>query len=51
MVVKKPTGNKSTDEFAVTKDKISKIVFSKTLKTVEWKTALMAKRETLKKKF
>ena len=44
-VVKNPTGNKSMDEFAVTIDKISKIVFSRTLKTVEWKTARLAKRD------
>ncbi|MEO8821797.1 MAG: dihydrofolate reductase family protein [Ginsengibacter sp.] len=44
-VVENPTGNKSVDEFAVTMDKIPKIVFSKTLKTVEWKTARLAKRE------
>ena len=44
-VVKNPTGNKSTDEFAVTIDKIPKIVFSHTLKNVEWKTARLAKRD------
>lgn len=44
-VLKNPTGNKSVDEFAVTMDKIPKIVFSKTLKTVEWKTARLAKRD------
>ena len=43
-VVKKPTGNKLIDEFAVTIDKIPKIVFSNTLKNVEWKTAKLAKR-------
>jgi dihydrofolate reductase len=36
-VVKNPTGNKPTDEFAVLIDDISKIVFSRTLKKVEWK--------------
>ena len=42
-VVKKPTGNKPMDEFAVTIDNISKIVFSRTLKNVEWKNTRMAK--------
>jgi dihydrofolate reductase len=42
-VVKNPTGNKSMDEFAVTIDNIPKIVFSRTLKNVEWKTARLAK--------
>jgi dihydrofolate reductase len=43
-VVQNPTGNKAMDEFAVTIDKIPKIVFSHTLKNVEWKTAKLAKR-------
>ena len=42
-VVKNPTGNKPTDEFAVIIDDISKIVFSHTLKNVEWKNAKSAK--------
>ncbi|HLG39177.1 MAG TPA: dihydrofolate reductase family protein [Chitinophagaceae bacterium] len=44
-VVKNPTGNKAMDEFAVTMDKIPKIVFSRTLKSLEWKTARLAKRD------
>lgn len=44
-IVKKPTGNKSIDEFALTIDKIPKVVFSHTLKNVEWKTARLAKKE------
>ena len=36
-VIQNPTGNKQTDEFAVLIDGISKIVFSHTLKNVEWK--------------
>src|SRR6187399_1956330 len=44
-IVKKPTGIKSMDEFAVAIDNIPKIVFSNTLKNVEWKTAKLAKRE------
>ena len=43
-IVKKPTGIKSMDEFAVTIDNIPKIVFSGTLKNVEWKTAKLAKK-------
>jgi dihydrofolate reductase len=43
-VVKNPTGIKSMDEFAVTIDNIPKIVFSHTLKNLEWKTAKLAKR-------
>ena len=41
-VVQNPTGNKATDEFALTMDKIPKIVFSHTLKNVEWKSAKLA---------
>jgi dihydrofolate reductase len=44
-VLKNPTGNKSMDEFAVRIDNIPKIVFSRTLKTVEWKTARLATRD------
>lgn len=42
-VLKDPTGNRSMDEFAIVIDKISKVVFSHTLKDVEWKTARIAK--------
>jgi dihydrofolate reductase len=42
-VVKNPTGNQSTDEFAVIIDSIPKIVFSHTLKNVEWESAKLAK--------
>jgi dihydrofolate reductase len=42
-IVKKPTGIKSVDEFAVLIDNISKIVFSNTLKNVEWKNTKLAK--------
>ena len=43
-VVENPTGNKSMDEFAVVIDSIPKIVFSNTLKNVEWKSAKLANR-------
>jgi dihydrofolate reductase len=51
-VVKKPTGIKATDEFAVLIDNISKIVFSRTLKNVDpiiigWKNTKL-KREVIK---
>lgn len=42
-VVENPTGNKAIDEFAVIMDNTPKIVFSKTLKNVEWKSAKLAK--------
>ena len=44
LVVKEPTGNKPTDEFAVLIDNIPKIVFSRTLKNVDWKNAKLAER-------
>ena len=43
-VLKSPTGNKAMDDFAVAMDNIEKIVFSHTLKNVEWNTARIAKR-------
>jgi dihydrofolate reductase len=43
-VVKNPTGDKPTDDFAVLIDNIPKIVFSHTLNKVEWKNARLAKR-------
>ena len=46
-VVENPTGNKPMDEFAVTIDNISKIVFSRTLENVDWKNTKL-KREVIK---
>jgi dihydrofolate reductase len=46
-IVKKPTGNKPTDEFAVLIDNIPKIVFSRTLKNVDWKNTEL-KKEVIK---
>jgi dihydrofolate reductase len=43
-IVKNPTGDKPIDEFAVLMDNISKLVFSRTLKNVEWKNVKLAKR-------
>ncbi len=38
-IVKNPTGDKLDDEFAVLIDNISKIVFSRTLKWVDWRNS------------
>jgi len=46
-LVKNPSGNKPTDEFAVLIDNISKIVFSRTLKNVDWKNTTL-KKEVIK---
>jgi dihydrofolate reductase len=46
-VVKNPTGIKSIDEFAVAIDKIPKIVFSRTLKNVDWGNTIL-KKEIIK---
>src|SRR5687767_15257091 len=46
-VVKNPTGNKATDVFAVLIDNISKIVYSRTLKNVDWKNTTL-KKEIIK---
>ncbi|HEY5464657.1 MAG TPA: dihydrofolate reductase family protein [Hanamia sp.] len=46
-IVKNPTGNKPIDEFAVLIDNISKIVFSRTLKNVDWKNTKL-KKEIIK---
>jgi len=46
-VVKNPTGNKPMDDFAVLIDNISKIVFSRTLKNVNWKNTEL-KKEIIK---
>lgn len=43
-VVKNPTGNKATDEFAGIMDNTPKVVFSHTMKNVDWHSARLAKR-------
>lgn len=43
-IVKNPTGNQATDEFAVIMDNVPKLVFSRTLKRVDWKSARIATR-------
>ena len=42
-VVKNPTGNKAMDDFAVLIDNIPKIVYSRTLKNVDWKNTTLKK--------
>ena len=37
-VVENPTGNKASDDFAAAIDDIQKIVYSRTLKSVDWKS-------------
>jgi dihydrofolate reductase len=46
-VVKHPTGNKPTDDFAVLIENLPKIVFSHTLNNVDWKNAKVAKRSIM----
>jgi len=43
-LVKNPSGEKTMDDFALAIDKIPKIVFSHTLKNVEWESAKLANR-------
>ena len=43
-IVKNPSGNQPVDEFAVLIDAIPKIVFSRTLKSVDWNNARLASR-------
>lgn len=45
-LVKNPSGNKSLDEFAAMIDNIPKIVFSRTLKKVDWKKTELKKEAT-----
>ncbi|HET6722849.1 MAG TPA: dihydrofolate reductase family protein, partial [Chitinophagaceae bacterium] len=42
-VVKNPTGNQPTDDFAVLIDDVPKIVYSRTLKNVVWKNTTLKK--------
>lgn len=43
-IVKKPTGQKATDDFAIAINNVPKIVFSRTLKNVDWETAKLANK-------
>lgn len=44
-ILANPTGEKSMDDFAVAIDKVSKLVFSTTLKDLDWKTAKLARKD------
>ena len=44
-VLENPTGDKSTDDFVVAIVRIPKVVFSRTLSAVDWKSATLAERE------
>lgn len=44
-LLKNPSGQKSMDDFALAIDKIPKIVFSQTLKNIEWNSAKLATKE------
>ena len=46
-VVENPTGNKATDDFAIAIDNAQKIVYSRTLESVDWKNTEL-KREIVK---
>jgi dihydrofolate reductase len=41
-LVKKPSGDKALDAFAMAIDRVPKIVFSRTLKNVEWRNSQLA---------
>jgi dihydrofolate reductase len=43
-VLKKPTGKKSMDDFAISIDKISKLIFSNTLKDTSWDSAKLSNK-------
>lgn len=40
-----PTGERSMDDFALVMDKTPKVVFSRTLKSVDWESAKLANRD------
>jgi len=44
-LLENPSGNKAMDDFAVAMDNIPKIVFSRTMKELDWPTAKLATRE------
>lgn len=44
-VLENPTGDKAMDDFAAAIDNAPKIVFSRTLKSVDWKSAKVASRD------
>lgn len=44
-VLENPTGEKAMDDFAVAIDNTPKVVFSRTLKSIDWKSARLASRD------
>ncbi|PKA16398.1 dihydrofolate reductase family protein [Leptospira haakeii] len=44
-VLENPTGDKAMDDFAVAIDEIPKIVFSRTLENLDWKSAKLASKD------
>lgn len=44
-VLENPTGNKAMDNFAIAIDNTPKIVFSRTLKSVDWESATLASQD------
>lgn len=44
-LVENPSGEQDMDDFAMAIDKVQKIVFSHTLKDIEWKSARIARRD------
>lgn len=44
-VIKNPTGNKTMDDFAAAIDNVPKVLFSRTLKSVDWKNARLATKD------
>jgi dihydrofolate reductase len=44
-LVKNPSGDKTMDDFAGAIDNINKVLFSRTVKSVDWKNARLANRE------
>lgn len=43
-LIKNPSGEKSMDDFALAIDNVPKIIFSKTLETTEWDSAILSNR-------
>jgi dihydrofolate reductase len=44
-LLQNPSGEKPMDDFALAMDKVQKVVFSRTLKNVDWESAELAKRD------
>lgn len=48
-LLQNPSGQKSMDDFAISIDKVPKIVFSKTLKDINWKSAKLSDSPLIEK--